>query len=117
MRQGRDATDLTWGKMSMKDWANDYKQAINAAIAAKPEKYRGIKMQDIYAVMSNPKGALFKSYQRANPGISSQASRYDPDDDMGLVSLTSRAPVNWKEAAVPGTPPTQNNDDDPIEED
>ena len=87
--------------MTMKDWADDYKAAINTAIAAKPEKYRGIKMDDIYAVLSNPKASLFKAYQTANPGIAQQVSRYEADDDMGLVSLTSRRPVNWKEANVP----------------
>ena len=59
---------------------------------------------------------IHKAYQAANTGISSQTSRYEADDDMGPLSLTSRAPVNWKEANVPGTPPTQ-MEDDPIEED
>ena len=47
--------------MTMKDWADDYRTAITAAIAAKPEKYRGIKMDDIYAVLSDPKASLFRS--------------------------------------------------------
>ena len=103
--------------MTMKDWAADYMQAINAAIAAKPEKYRGIKMEDIYAVLSNPKGSLFKAYQTANPGISSQASRYAADDDMGVVSLTSRAPVNWKEAAVPPSQQGQQGNEEEEDDD
>ena len=29
----RDAAELKWGKMTMKDWADDYRTAITAAIA------------------------------------------------------------------------------------
>ena len=66
-------------------------------------------MEDIYAILSNPKGSLFRRYQATHPGISSQDSSYATDDDMGLLSLTSRGPVNWKAAnsapaQIQGTP-------------
>ena len=98
-RERRDAADLTWGKMTMKNWAADNKAAINAAIRSK-DRYADVKMEDICAVPNNPKGSLFRRYQTAHPDISSQASSYATDDDMGLLSVTSRGDVNWKEAAV-----------------
>lgn len=94
--QRRTRDSLAWGKMTMKDWADDYKREIEQAIANKGDKYSNIKMEDIYAVMSDPKGSLFKSYMRANPGIAQQESRRTPDRDMGALSLTSRADVDWK---------------------
>ena len=97
----KTAADLVWGQITPTNWARDYKQAITAAIAAKGEKYADVNREDIYNVMTNPKASLFRNFQTANPGVLMQESRNAADNDMGALSLTSRAPVNWKEAAVP----------------
>lgn len=99
----RTAESLKWGPMTMRDWAQDYRDEIARAIAAKPEKYADVDPEEIFNAMSDPKASLFNKYK----GLATMGEQVRGFDDQAMapVNLSSRLPYDWKaRAPAPADP-------------
>ena len=92
----RTRESLDWGKMTPRDWADEYKTAITEAIAAKP-KYKDVTYEMIYPVLSDPKASLFKSYMAANKGIATQELGVLLTEIWALCLLLAEVKLTGKE--------------------